>query len=211
LDALPEDAALSRGKSQPRHDTPSLAVPPTTPSHQVCQACQTLIPDLPLLPVVSGCEGVVFACPRYVPLPPCQVQYSFINTTTGWINLLRCPQADQSRFQLALGEQPKFSRFVDNLKNTRSATALQSMEIAPLSSSPLQFKVYLVDSLTARYKMPSTSSLLSLPVDVLLVIRDVISSAPFTSADPGLGLQAHLSLSQTSRGLRDLYAFSPER
>jgi hypothetical protein len=56
--------------------------------------------------------------------------------------------------------------------------------------------------------MPSTSSLLSLPVDVLLVIRDVISSAPFTSADPGLGLQAHLSLSQTSRGLRDLYTFS---
>ncbi|KAN0114326.1 hypothetical protein V8E52_006822 [Russula decolorans] len=56
--------------------------------------------------------------------------------------------------------------------------------------------------------MPVTTSLLSLPVDVLLVIRDVISSAPFTSTDPGLGLLAHLSLSQTSRRLRDIYTFS---
>jgi len=51
-------------------------------------------------------------------------------------------------------------------------------------------------------------TLLSLPVDVLLTIRDVISSAPFTSPDPGLGLVAHISLSQTCRGLRDLYTFS---
>lgn len=56
--------------------------------------------------------------------------------------------------------------------------------------------------------MPLTTSLLSLPVDVLLVIRDVISSAPFTSTDPGLGLLAHLSLSQTCRRLRDIYTFS---
>ena len=56
--------------------------------------------------------------------------------------------------------------------------------------------------------MPVTTSLLSLPVDVLFVIRDVISSAPFTSTDPGLGLLAHLSLSQTCRRLRDIYTFS---
>ena len=56
--------------------------------------------------------------------------------------------------------------------------------------------------------MPATATLLSLPVDVLLTIRDVISTAPFTSLDPGLGLLAHLSLSQTCRGLRDLYTFS---
>jgi hypothetical protein len=56
--------------------------------------------------------------------------------------------------------------------------------------------------------MPVTTSLLSLPIDVLLVIRDVISSAPFTSTDPGLGLLAHLSLSQTCRRLRDVYTFS---
>jgi len=31
---------------------------------------------------------------------------------------------------LALGEQPKISRFIDNLKSACSATALQSMEIA---------------------------------------------------------------------------------
>jgi len=55
---------------------------------------------------------------------------------------------------------------------------------------------------------PPTPTLLSLPVDVLLTIRDVISSAPFTSLDPGLGLLAHISLSQTCRGLRDLYTFS---
>ena len=54
----------------------------------------------------------------------------------------------------------------------------------------------------------STSSLLALPIDVLLVIRDVISSAPFTSADPELGLVAHLALSQTCRRLRDVYTFS---
>ena len=34
---------------------------------------------------------------------------SFINTTAGWINSLLLPQVDQSRFQLALGEQPKLS------------------------------------------------------------------------------------------------------
>jgi hypothetical protein len=56
--------------------------------------------------------------------------------------------------------------------------------------------------------MHATATLLSLPVDVLLTIRDVISTAPFTSLDPGLGLLAHLSLSQTCRGLRDLYTFS---
>jgi hypothetical protein len=56
--------------------------------------------------------------------------------------------------------------------------------------------------------MSVTTSLFTLPVDVLLVIRDVISSAPFTSADPGLGLLAHLSLSQTCRRLRDIYTFS---
>ena len=56
--------------------------------------------------------------------------------------------------------------------------------------------------------MPVTTSFLSLPVDVLFVIRDVISSAPFTSIDPGLGLLAHLSLSQTCRRLRDVYTFS---
>ena len=56
--------------------------------------------------------------------------------------------------------------------------------------------------------MPVTTSLFSLPVDILLVIRDVISSAPFTSTDPGLGLLAHLSLSQTCRRLRDVYTFS---
>jgi hypothetical protein len=54
----------------------------------------------------------------------------------------------------------------------------------------------------------SSSPLLALPVDVLLVIRDVISSAPFTSIDPGLGLLAHLSLSQTCRRLHDIYTFS---
>lgn len=52
------------------------------------------------------------------------------------------------------------------------------------------------------------TSLLSLPVDVLLSIRDVISSAPFTSVDPGLGLIAHLSLSQTCRRLRGIYTLS---
>jgi hypothetical protein len=52
------------------------------------------------------------------------------------------------------------------------------------------------------------TSLLTLPIDVLLVIRDVISSAPFTSTDPGLGLVAHLSLSQTCRRLCDVYTFS---
>jgi len=56
--------------------------------------------------------------------------------------------------------------------------------------------------------MPVTTSLLSLPIDVLFVIRDVISSAPFTSIDPGLGLLAHLSLSQTCRRLHDIYTFS---
>ena len=56
--------------------------------------------------------------------------------------------------------------------------------------------------------MSTSTALFSLPVDVLLTIRDAISSAPFTSLDPGLGLLAHLSLSQTSRGLRDLYTFS---
>lgn len=54
--------------------------------------------------------------------------------------------------------------------------------------------------------MPVT--LLSLPIDVLLTIRDVISTAPFTSIDPGLGLLAHLSLSQTCHRLRDIYTFS---
>lgn len=53
-----------------------------------------------------------------------------------------------------------------------------------------------------------TSLLLALPIDVLFVIRDVISSAPLTSTDPGLGLVAHLSLSQTCRRLRDVYTFS---
>jgi len=52
------------------------------------------------------------------------------------------------------------------------------------------------------------SSLLSLPIDVLLSIRDVISFAPFTSIDPGLGLLAHLSLSQTCRRLRGIYTLS---
>ncbi len=52
------------------------------------------------------------------------------------------------------------------------------------------------------------TSLLSLPVDVLLSIRDVISSAPFTSVDPGLGLLAHLALSQTCRRLRGIYTLS---
>jgi hypothetical protein len=56
--------------------------------------------------------------------------------------------------------------------------------------------------------MPVTTSLFTLPIDVLLVIRDAISSAPFTSTDPGLGLLAHLSLSQTCRRLRDIYTFS---
>jgi hypothetical protein len=56
--------------------------------------------------------------------------------------------------------------------------------------------------------MPGTTTLFSLPVDVLFVIRDTISSAPFTSTDPGLGLLAHLSLSQTCRRLRDIYTFS---
>lgn len=56
--------------------------------------------------------------------------------------------------------------------------------------------------------MSPPPTLLSLPVDVLLTIRDVISSSPFTSLDPGLGLLAHISLSQTCRGLRDLYTFS---
>lgn len=56
--------------------------------------------------------------------------------------------------------------------------------------------------------MSPSPTLLSLPVDVLLTVRDVISSAPFTSLDPGLGLLAHISLSQTCRGLRDLYTFS---
>jgi len=45
-------------------------------------------------------------------------------------------------------------------------------------------------------------------MDVLLSIRDVISSAPFTSLDPGLGLLAHLSLSQTCRRLRGIYTLS---
>ncbi|KAH9972518.1 hypothetical protein BJV74DRAFT_209321 [Russula compacta] len=53
-----------------------------------------------------------------------------------------------------------------------------------------------------------SATLLSLPYDVLLTIRDVISTAPFNSTDPGLGLLAHLSLSQTSRTLRDVYTFS---
>jgi len=52
------------------------------------------------------------------------------------------------------------------------------------------------------------TSLLSLPIDVLLSIRDVISSAPFTSIDPGLGLFAHLALSQTCRRLRGIYTLS---
>lgn len=52
------------------------------------------------------------------------------------------------------------------------------------------------------------TSLHSLPIDVLLSIRDVISSAPFTSIDPGLGLLAHLSLSQTCRRLRGVYTLS---
>lgn len=52
------------------------------------------------------------------------------------------------------------------------------------------------------------TSLLSLPMDVLLSIRDVISSAPFTSLDPGLGLFAHLALSQTCRRLRGMYMLS---
>ncbi|KAI9507100.1 hypothetical protein F5148DRAFT_1208031 [Russula earlei] len=51
-------------------------------------------------------------------------------------------------------------------------------------------------------------TLLSLPIDVLLLIRDVISTSPFTSVDPGLGLLAHISLSQTVRRFRDLYTFS---
>jgi hypothetical protein len=45
-------------------------------------------------------------------------------------------------------------------------------------------------------------------MDVLLSIRDVISSAPFTSLDPGLGLFAHLALSQTCRRLRGIYMLS---
>lgn len=45
-------------------------------------------------------------------------------------------------------------------------------------------------------------------MDVLLTIRDVISSAPFTSLDPGLGLFAHLALSQTCRRLRGIYMLS---
>ncbi|KAI0292208.1 hypothetical protein B0F90DRAFT_1771346 [Multifurca ochricompacta] len=51
-------------------------------------------------------------------------------------------------------------------------------------------------------------TLLSLPVDVLLTIRDVISVSPFTSIDPGLSLLTHLSLSQTCRRLRNIYSFS---
>ncbi|KAI0265336.1 hypothetical protein BC834DRAFT_1041800 [Gloeopeniophorella convolvens] len=54
--------------------------------------------------------------------------------------------------------------------------------------------------------MPAT--LLSLPLDVLLSIRDAVSTAPFTLLDPGLALLAHLSLSQTCRRLRTLYAFA---
>jgi len=59
-----------------------------------------------------------------------------------------------------------------------------------------------------RHQPMSSTALLSLPVGVLLVIRDVTSTAPFTSVDPGLGPQAHISLSQTCRRLRDLYTFS---
>jgi len=82
---------------------------------------------------------------------------------------------------------------------------------APIALSviiPFSLSFCLVRQPNARYIMPATSSLLSLPVDVLFVIRDAISSAPFTSTDPGLGLLAHLSLSQTSRRLRDVYTFS---
>ena len=62
--------------------------------------------------------------------------------------------------------------------------------------------------LTSQTTHTMPSSLLSLPMDVLLSIRDVISSAPFTRDDPGLGLLAHLSLSQTCRRLRGIYTLS---
>ena len=68
---------------------------------------------------------------------------------------------------------------------------------------PVRFKFYL-----CRYPYAMSPTLLSLPIDVLLTIRDVISSAPFTTLDPGLGLLAHIALSQTCRGSRDLYTFS---
>ncbi len=48
----------------------------------------------------------------------------------GGLTCCCCPWVDQSRFQLALGEQQKVSYFVNILKYGCSATALQSMEIA---------------------------------------------------------------------------------
>ncbi|KAI0044846.1 hypothetical protein FA95DRAFT_1608186 [Auriscalpium vulgare] len=61
-----------------------------------------------------------------------------------------------------------------------------------------------------RSRQPTTAkpTLLALPNDVLLTIRDLISDAPFTSEDPSLGLLAHVAVSRTSRQLRALYHFS---
>src|SRR5258707_14752464 len=57
--------------------------------------------------------------------------YQAVSSTPpqGGLTCCCCPRADQSSFQLALGEQQKVSRFVDILKYACSATALQSLEI----------------------------------------------------------------------------------
>src|SRR5216684_9133208 len=57
--------------------------------------------------------------------------YQAVSSTLpqGGLTCCCCPQADQSRFHLALGEQQKVSQFVDILKYACSTTALQSLEI----------------------------------------------------------------------------------
>ena len=50
-------------------------------------------------------------------------------------------------------------------------------------------------------------TLLALPSDVLLHIRDSLSSVTSDSVDPSLSLSAHIALSRTCRTLRSLYGF----
>ncbi|KAI0033567.1 hypothetical protein K488DRAFT_84765 [Vararia minispora EC-137] len=51
------------------------------------------------------------------------------------------------------------------------------------------------------------SSILDLPADVLLAVRDNLSCVSLFDPDPAVSLASHLALSRTCRQLRSLYAF----
>lgn len=53
-------------------------------------------------------------------------------------------------------------------------------------------------------------TLLALPSDILLHIRDSVSTVTSDAGDPSLSLSAHIALSRTCRTLRSLYDFASD-